>query len=49
MDAVRAPDHRRVPMLLRPLYDGGEGTVESLEEQQARLPHLERERRVDNV
>ena len=49
VDAVRAADRQRQAVLLRALHDGGERPVDPLEDQLARLPDLERERRVDDV
>ena len=47
--AVGAPDHRRVAMLPRPVRDRLKELTEVVQDQSARLAHLERERRVQDV
>ncbi len=49
MDAVRAADAQRELVLLRARDDGRERTIESLQQEQAGLLHLQRERRVHDV
>ena len=49
MHAVRAADHRRVPVLVGPRTDGLGQRVDVREDQIARLDHLQRQRRVDDV
>ena len=47
--AVRAADHQRVAVLLRPSEDGVEGALDPGENQPARLADLQSERGVDDV
>ena len=49
VDAVGPPDHRRVPMLERPVADGLGQRVEIAQNEIARLAHLDRLRGVDDV
>ena len=49
VDAVRPADHRRVAVLLGPRADGVAQRRQPVEDEVARLAHLERLRRVDDV
>src|SRR6185503_21045027 len=49
MDSVGTTDHRRASMLERPRVYGLHQPIEVGQKQIARLPHLERLRRVDDV
>jgi hypothetical protein len=49
MDAVRAADREREPVLLCPHGDRLERSIDSPQDDLARGAHLERERRVDDV
>ena len=49
VDAVRTADHRRAAMLDRAIANGVAERVEILQHEAARLAHLQRLRRVDDV